>query len=75
MYFYELLLDIVAEFIIGKFSSNRTDFGVAAAKSFDSNSREDKELLSDISRLATMYEKRRQSKFISLPSIIIRHSG
>jgi hypothetical protein len=59
MYVYESLLGIIAEFHNGNFSSNRSDIGVAAAKSFDSNSREDNELLNDIGRLARMYKKGR----------------
>ncbi len=59
MYVYESLLSIIAEFHTGNFSSKRTDIGVAAAKSFDSNSREDNELLNDIGRLARIYKNGR----------------
>ena len=59
MYVYESLLGIIAEFHTGNFSSNKTDIGVAAAKSFDSNSSEDNELMNDIGRLARMYKKGR----------------
>lgn len=55
-YVYTTLNELILEYSKGNFSSKKTDIGIAAVKMFDSNSKEDNELVSDISRLAKMYK-------------------
>ncbi|MCX6127701.1 MAG: hypothetical protein NTX25_01395 [Proteobacteria bacterium] len=55
-YVYTTLNELILEYQNGNFSSKRTDIGIAAVKMFDSNSNEDNELVSDISRLAKLYK-------------------
>jgi hypothetical protein len=57
-YIYRELERIILEWKSGKFTSKKTDIGIAAVKLFDSGLPEDDELVNDLCKLATMFRRR-----------------
>jgi hypothetical protein len=57
-YIYKELERITLEWKTGKFTSNKTDIGVAAVKLFDSGLPEDDELANGLCTLAEMFRRR-----------------
>ena len=55
-YIYVNLLSLIEEFKTGQYSSPKTDIGIAAIKLFDTDSPRDKQMTSNISKLARLYK-------------------